>query len=240
MSFSTKSLIKQVLRKNGIYLFRDSVPRGFCVYSDLRKAGLIDKIKTFIDVGANEGDYAEDGLRSLPRLEKVILIEPEKRNYDRLKTRFRNRAVLVNCAISNSSGSGVLNISSSDKMHSLRNVSAERHSNDASTQSVAVETLSDLVHRLNPPSPYFVKTDTEGHDLLVLEGMQDLFQDVIAIVIEGAFYKNQNITFFQAAHDYMIRKGFLFWGIYDQSPWGIHGSCNVINGMFINSRFLIC
>jgi FkbM family methyltransferase len=239
MSLSTKALIKQFLRNNGFYLFRDSVPRGFCVYADLRKAGLVDQIKTFIDVGANEGDYAEDGLRSLPRIEKAILIEPEKRNYDRLKTRFRNRAVLVNCAISNSSGSGFLNISPSDKMHSLRDMS-EEHSNDVSTQSVIVETLSNLVNGLNPPSPYFVKTDTEGHDLLVLEGMQDLFQDVIAIVIEGAFYRNQNITFFQAAHDYMLKNGFLFWGIYDQSPWGIRGSCNVFNGMFINARFLSC
>jgi FkbM family methyltransferase len=236
-TFLTKK-IRNTLGGKGIHVFRNSVPRGFNVYADLRKIGLIDQVRTFIDIGANEGEYAEEALSSLFKLEQAILIEPERINFERLAGKFDNRVQIVQCAISNFNGLGVLNISNSDKMHSLTSSRIECSLASSKSQSVKVCTLPEVVASLAAPPPFFIKSDTEGHDIQVLEGMQGMFDDVLAMVVEGTFARVQNITFFQDAHDLMIERGFLFWGIYDQSPWGRKGECNVVNGLFVNAKFL--
>jgi FkbM family methyltransferase len=232
------SIIKKVLRKKGFYFFRNSVPRGFDTFSDLRKARLLGLVKTFIDVGANRGEYAELALEYLANLEHVILIEPEQANFEYLVRHFGDKAQVVNCAISNRSGDGILGLSSSDKMHALLPMATNCELHAEMHQSVRVRTLKEIVCEFYLPSPFFIKTDTEGHDIKVIEGLADLFEGTLGIVVEGAFRRGDNITFFQDVYDLLTDRGMLFWGIYDQSPWGEMGSCNVVNGMFLNPNYL--
>ncbi len=199
---------------------------------------LIDKVKTYIDIGANRGEYAALALESLTDLKNIVLIEPEQANYEYLLRQFSDKAQVVKCAISNRSGEGVLGLSSSDKMHSLVQTPTDSSLNPELHQLVRICTLREIVSNFELPSPLFIKTDTEGHDIQVIEGLADLFSETLGIVVEGAFLKGGNITFFQDVHDLLTEKGMLFWGIYDQSPWGAMGSCNVVNGMFINPHFL--
>jgi FkbM family methyltransferase len=137
-------------------------------------------VRIMIDVGAHHGStlwpFLEAGWR-------VWAFEPLEANRERLLTRAAgcDRLTVRPEAVSRSSGTAqlqlALNLDGSvhEYYHSLERTRADRYHRKGRSVEVPVVSLDDLVARGElPPEIGFLKIDTEGHDLAVLEGASRL------------------------------------------------------------------
>jgi FkbM family methyltransferase len=126
------------------------------------------EIKTFFDVGANTGQTSERALSEFPSA-KVIAFEPHPKTFAELKRLSKHRRFAAyNVALSDSNGAGTL-FCNGNTRDSL--VIAE-----AAAKSIEVSclTLDSFCRREAIRSIDVLKTDTEGADLAVLRGAEDM------------------------------------------------------------------
>jgi FkbM family methyltransferase len=144
-----------------------------------------------IDVGAHHGSTL------LPFLEagwRVYAFEPVEANRARLLERCgrHERLTLRPEAVSNCSGTRPLHLALSldgslhEYYHSLERTRADRYHRKGETVEVRVVSLDDLVVSGEIPQQVgFLKIDTEGHDLAVLQGASRLACDVVSVEFWG-------------------------------------------------------
>ena len=123
-----------------------------------------------IDVGAHHGSAL------MPFLDKkwdIFAFEPDDQNrvklLDRLQGhRHKEKVVLDKRCVSNVSDKNV-DFFASGLSSGISGLSAFHDSHELS-QKVSVTTLTDFFEKIDMPEIDFLKIDTEGHDLFVLEG----------------------------------------------------------------------
>lgn len=145
------------------------------------------KAPIVVDVGVERGSFTQLALEA--GAEQVIGFEPLPRHLARLGEVFsgETRVSIHPLAISNHSGRAVLHIATDlsgkelDYHHSLSDLGdSATVVRSQKTLEVDTATLSDLVICGKLPSQIdFLKIDTDGHDLAVLEGLGDLRPGVI-------------------------------------------------------------
>lgn len=142
---------------------------------------------TVVDVGVERGSFTELALRAGSGM--VIGFEPLPRHVEFLANRFREspQVRIHPVAVSSSSGTAQFHIATDragnelDFHHSLSEL-GDSATVIRSKRTLQVETaaLSDLVRQGAVPSEiHFLKVDTDGHDLPVLEGLGDVRPHVI-------------------------------------------------------------
>ncbi|MBD2385326.1 FkbM family methyltransferase [Cylindrospermum sp. FACHB-282] len=129
---------------------------------------------TFIDVGANIGDWSVIFLDSMPKNSKAILFEPSDNAMHQLRLRFEQVECidLVKAAVSDSPG----------KMYFFEEPDAGETSSlvgnfsqkNALKKLVNVTTIDAEVQKRQWEYVDFLKIDTEGYDLHVLRGASTL------------------------------------------------------------------
>lgn len=142
-----------------------------CFYKSLLKSGCLA-----FDIGANHGGKTEI-LRCCAS--KVIAVEPQESCFDALTLKFSGdpRVVLIQGAVADKAGTGVLYIGSHDTVSTLCDefVQVTKASNRlpgiewANTTEVPTVTLDELTDTYGIPD--FCKIDVEGLELEVLEGL---------------------------------------------------------------------
>ena len=120
---------------------------------------------TVIDVGANIGYYS---LCLEPFANRVIAVEPDPRSFARLEaaTRCSGKIETLQTAISDTCGSGSLQLGGAPEMSSLSLLPAE----GGDVIDVPLVTLDELANRLELDHVKLVKIDVEGMTLSVLQG----------------------------------------------------------------------
>lgn len=131
---------------------------------------------TFIDVGANVGDWAGEFVSAMPGPGRGLLFEPSQHALARLKPRFHlsPHLEIVEAAVSDKPGE-MPYFEEPDAGETSSLLSA--HSNARAQQrQVPVTTLDEQAeaHGLNFVD--FLKIDTEGYDLHVLRGASGLIE----------------------------------------------------------------
>ena len=129
-----------------------------------------------IDVGANAGYW------SLPlaiRFSKVMAVEADKQNFDRLvmnidlNEKLKSKVNAINCAISNRTGKSFLNIRRSLDGQARLNTGLSSivvtDGHDQNSVEINTITIDELCKDESKPIR-FVKIDVEGAESLVLEG----------------------------------------------------------------------
>jgi FkbM family methyltransferase len=124
---------------------------------------LCDPDLTAIDVGAFTGTYT---IGASIHSKDVIAIEPQKRQAEALRRSMPGNVRVMEAALSNTSGKGLLKLSST-KGGSMSRLDAVPSVTDGWPEvSVQVMRMDDLIHdRVG-----FVKIDAEGHEVRVLQG----------------------------------------------------------------------
>lgn len=128
-----------------------------------------NEIESYVDVGANTGEFSNILFEQIPTLNNAYLIEPEENNYNFLQNNIKNKSVLYKVAIGYNFTSGVLvNDSNNAGGHLLR----EMKYVDTSFSNVEIKTLEEL----ELPIVDFIKIDIEGGEFNVIENSSYLQQ----------------------------------------------------------------
>ena len=139
----------------------------------------------FLDVGSHRGEMTSALLSQFPQA-KAILFEPTPENYEFLKTRFsQNRAIQIfNCALSDIEGTSQFYVAADSATNSLLNPS-----NSSTNQiQVSIQMLDNIVKASGFEAIDFIKIDTQGNDLNVLQGaIETIKRHAPAILVESIF-----------------------------------------------------
>jgi FkbM family methyltransferase len=164
----------------------------------LRDAGVLLRLKadetgarTFLDIGANEGQFAAEVLRSGWR-GRIVSFEPTSQAHRLLAERAGRHegqwVVVPRVALGSSNGEAQVNIainSVSSSLLQVRNesVQAAPESGFNASESVPVRTLDSLMQP-DWEAPFALKIDTQGFELEVLNGATETLARTSVVALE--------------------------------------------------------
>lgn len=174
------------------------------------------KFDLVFDIGANAGQYAME-LRALGYQGTIISFEPLSQAFKALEKNAKNDAKwqVFNCALGNMDGQSTINISENSGSSSIYDINDISIEAQADTQYIGKETIQ--VKRLDSVftdfytgnQQVFLKIDTQGYEMNVLEGGLDALQHANGLQIEMSLfpvYKNSEL--FDEMLEYINNKGF--------------------------------
>lgn len=155
------------------------------------------------DVGANAGDWTDNLVRSGPAAGlRVYAFEPGEHAYSVLRTRFADTHTvrLFNTGLSDGEGEGRF-IEDNANSELSRFVTLEESITDGRMHLVPLTTVDHVIAREGLETVDFIKVDTEGHDLRVIQGAREALtrQSIGILQFEyGATWIHQGATLAQA------------------------------------------
>lgn len=180
-------LVKKTLRRLGVEMNRYSVLNN----SSLRRALIMNQydINIVFDVGANEGQYAEE-IRELGYKGAIHSFEPIPSAYQKLSRKAAKDSQWQPhfCAVGDASGKAIFNISANSVSSSLLKMEAMHESvapesRFISTIEVPVKPLDDFISVISPADRLWIKLDVQGYEKKVCEGAPQLLSR--AMVVES-------------------------------------------------------
>ena len=159
-----------------------------------------ENLSVCLDIGGHRGDYSKELLKKI-HIDKLIIFEPSKENYQYLKSIFVDQNIKVeNLAVSSESGMEKFyfhNKNSSLSSLHLRNIFKD--SNNIDSYDVQVISLKEYLRKnFDNEIIDFIKIDTEGNEYEVLKGLGNFINLVKVIQFEfGATSVDTKTPFFQ-------------------------------------------
>ena len=169
-------------------------------------------VKVAIDVGAHKGEFLSYLLK-LNNIEKIHVFEPQKKIFSELVNKFSNnrKIVLNNFAISNEIGNKIIKInkltststfseiSERSLWFKLKNIILFSQNSIDDSYQVSTQKLDNYIKEQNITKIDLLKIDTEGHEINVLNGLENTLrrQTIKYILIEinlTKMYKNYNVS----------------------------------------------
>lgn len=214
---------KQALRRlferlTGTHIYR-TLPRGVDRFADIKSCLPNLHVGVVFDVGANIGQSARSFRTNLQDA-KIYCFEPVGATYRQLEGRLRgdDNVEIFRLALGAESGPGTMVLEGISEMYFLRRASGMAAGN-APVEQVTVETLDHFcqgngIERIN-----YLKIDTEGADLDVLKGAEDMLRQQQVDVIEaecGMNGRNKRHVGLEALTSFLEDKNYLLFGIYEQ------------------------
>lgn len=210
-------------------------PRGVDLFRDLRRYSGI-RFRTVFDVGAHKGESALSYLRNLPEA-AVYSFEPVCTTFKELgrATGSHRRMRLFNLALCDRNGSGEMAVEELSERSHLRSTEEVA----AISQPVELRTLDDFCVEHNVREIDFLKIDTEGADLDVLKGAEQMISNgsIKMIQVESGMNRgNTTHVPFASLTKHLEDRGYSLFGLYEQ-----HGEKQVkfaflrrVNAVFIS------
>ncbi len=148
--------------------------RAFGVYEQEKTKAVQALLKpggTFVDVGANKGDFALLAAKSAGETGRVICVEPEPSNATWIRRNielngYRNITV-CDLALSDHDGEALLHLGTKSGFHTLLSGALQR---DVGSLVVKTRKLDSLLEELGATKVDVLKIDVEGAELQVLKG----------------------------------------------------------------------
>ncbi len=238
----SKRIIRRVLNRLGYEVRRVNRPlEGSSpdIWTWLRSSG---GIKTVIDVGANNGEFAEY-LSSYFDARQTIAIEPLPGCAEQIRQRekaIRNLTVLE-CAVSDHEGRATLFENAYAPASSLlpvSSISKDEFPQTAGRQKeveVAVHRLDDLIDPDSIEEALLIKIDVQGLEDKVIRGGDRTFRAAKFVLVEMSFvpmYDGQPL--FEEVHALLVDIGFRFAGIKNQVDSPATGQPLFMHCLYVN------
>lgn len=229
-----KSLVEKSL---GCRIFRHSLPRGVDIFFDIDRYFGIRSVKTVFDIGANVGQSAAVYAKSFPEA-AIYSFEPVLETFNTLvqNTKSLGKVKAFNCAFGDRDEAMQINITDNSTGSSIT------HYKNAKTETISVCTLDafskdNAIQRID-----FMKVDTEGFELEVIAGAQQMLQTqrINILYIEAAPYRTKrHFVSFAEIVEAMRKHDYDLFGIYEQQPhWSGKNSILYFNPVFISKALL--
>ena len=201
------------------------VPHGTDIACDMERLLPWYKVKTFFDVGVYEGEMIEYCLKNFPDAE-IVAFEPVSYLYNKLFKKYasNSKVNLSSCALSDSCRSEQILILRKKSMCHLRSLNPSpiirRY------EWVDVVTLDKYCKDNGINHIDFLKVDTEGGDLRVLQGASSMLDlnSVGVIQVEASMNKDNLFHVqFDKFECFLQEKGYKLFGVYNQvNEWPEH------------------
>lgn len=195
MLSNLKDNLKQCLNGVGIDVRRaNRIPFGFDYCADIKYCLHGQKVETIFDVGANIGQTSLRLLKKFPDA-NIFAFEPIPNTYEKLQANLdhASKVRLFNMALGNSIGE----LSMTNVENSLLNTchldSQLDNKDNSQIVKVGVNTIDNFCQANRISRIHLLKTDTEGFDLNVLKGAENLLrnQNIDFIFSECRFFKRR-------------------------------------------------
>jgi FkbM family methyltransferase len=191
-----------------------------------------EKLEIFFDVGSHKGTYTDLMVNNF-RLEKIVMIEPQKKIYKYLKQKYnRNKKIKIyNVAISDKKKMQTLYINKHDLTSSLTQIDKNNKYLNLKARLFG-GTINDLIQKKYMISSYklldiiknnkirqidLLKIDTEGHELQVLKGAGSFLKNNIKYILieihNSDIFLNYNakkIDSYLKKNKFVVKKSFKF------------------------------
>jgi len=182
---------------------------------DIKNTG--SEILTIFDVGANIGQSVHKFKAGFPD-SKIYSFEPVTRVFEQLKTNVADmtEVELFPCALGAAKGEATIHLGDHETTHSLIEGDRARGS-----ETVPVDTVDSVCHRLGIERVDLLKIDVEGYDLEVLKGSVGLLEEgrIGFVLVECGFTPgDERHVLFDWIRDFLHPFGYRLFGIYDQQP----------------------
>ncbi len=131
---------------------------------------------TFIDVGANVGNWTQIFLEIIPELKQGLLLEPSEAALTRLKKQFNHLEKLEIIPVAVSDTEGEMTFYEEPNSGECSSLVPGFSNSQAEKRTVKVTTIDRIVESYQLDYVDFLKIDTEGYDLHVIRGASKLLQ----------------------------------------------------------------
>jgi FkbM family methyltransferase len=223
VSFKSKS--KKIAEKiSGAHIYR-SLPRGTDFFVDVRTSLPKFRADVVFDVGANVGQSAKQYLKIFPN-SRIYSFEPVSETFHRLEKNLEGneRVRCYRLAFGSSAGIGEMVLQGSSDMFFLRRKSSDSPvDDDLPVEAVEIDILDQFCRRHRIDRINYLKIDTEGGDLSVLEGAVDMLTEhrIDLVKVEaGMNPDNTRHVSLEALKAFLESYGYFLFGIYEQvSEW---------------------
>jgi len=197
------------------------LPRGVDVAYDIVNSFPMYRVGIVFDVGANVGQSARRYLGCFPG-SQVYCFEPVRDTFRQLQDNLRgnDRVHCVRLALGSSKGKGEMALKGSSEMFFLLGQSRDSPANEhVMTEEVDIVTLDEFCCASKIGQVNYLKIDTEGADLEVLKGGENLLDEQRIDFVEveaGMNAGNKRHVPFETLKHYLESRSYLLFGIYEQ------------------------
>jgi FkbM family methyltransferase len=198
------SVVKRSIRKFGYELVSDS---SLHMTMDGGIARLVSRqinIKTVIDVGASNGRWSELCMKHFANADYLLFEAQEE--YGSALEKFKKQSHHIDFVlkvVSNASGPIYF-----DDSIVGGGIASREQKNEHFKMKTAC-TIDEEVQRRRLAGPFFIKLDTHGFEVPILEGATNCLKDANAVLIECYNFRlNDNALKFSEMVQYMEKKGF--------------------------------
>ena len=226
-------------RKLGIEVHRYNILQSF----DARLLGMLTmhSVDLVIDVGANDGGYAT-GLRQCGYRDHILSFEPLLAAHaaaTRAAAGDPKWMVAPRCALGNSPSTLEINVAGNSKSSSLlpmlkSHLDAAPHSRSVTSESVPVLRLDDIgLPSLKVAIRPYLKIDTQGYELPVLEGAILTLERCVGVQAELSLvplYEGQ--TLYREIIKWLELRGFELWSLIPGFSDPVSGRMLQMDGIF--------
>jgi FkbM family methyltransferase len=198
-----------------------TLPRGIDPFYDLKRLVPHWLPKVIFDVGANIGQSASGYSRQFPQSE-IFSFEPASQTFDILK---KNVSIFQNvkcfkCAFASEVKRGVMKHGEHSDINRLVSKVEEQHTNkNEEWEYVEQNTIDNFCSQNGITKINYLKIDTEGYDLNVLKGAEDMLAKSMIDVIEvevGISSDNELHVPLQEIKIYLEMLNYRVFGFYEQ------------------------
>lgn len=218
--------IKRIVKNWAERLFGVSIyrvlPRGIDPFYDLQRKLPWWKPDIIFDVGANTGQSVRKYAQKFPN-SRIWSFEPCKDTYEKLRQNVAHfpNVECVRLALASAPGQRVLRYGQDSSLHTLRDGQTPGQEPDnGGHELVEVQTVDQFCRTSRIERISYLKIDTEGSDLEVLQGSEGFLGDHKVEVIEtelGFCPDNDVHVPFQKVRDFLEHRSYFIFGFYEQT-----------------------
>lgn len=200
-------------------------------------------IRTVIDIGANEGQFAEKIKKILPSA-RIICFEPLKEPFEKLQNKFESKSnfELYNFALGNENSRKTIyrnEYSPSSSMLPMKDThkKAFPFTEKEFEETIELRKLDDFLKSSEVEKPLLVKIDVQGFEIDVIRGGAEIIRNTDIIIIETSFVElYENNPLFDDIYKSLLSFGFIYSGMFEQLNSPIDGKPLQQDSVFIKSK----
>lgn len=239
-----RNRLRAWLKARGWFVYsRSTLPRGVRLDLDLARFRALADFRTVVDIGANQGQTAARFLACFPHA-RILSFEPVPATFRRLEAGYGRhpRITCENLAASDANGEVQMLVGAEADSFVSRIVDASAPEDAVwHREAVRAVRLDDYLQEKNIAQTDLLKTDTEGHDLSVLQGCGALLDGrrISFVLCEVGFSAaNTGNSHLATIGDYLKAHDYRFFALYPPSGWTPSLEMAYADALFVSRELL--